>query len=148
MKLNIDTYNVYNRFNAPTFVEFSLPWAPSVNNVWQVGKTKGRSTVYLSEKYKEFLSDVRVLSLQGKIPAVKIAPSYKVVIHCYPPNARKYDIDNRVKATFDALTRIGFWEDDSLVHEVTAKKEPIRKEGGLIKISVESDYQWTCSNRE
>jgi len=128
-------------------VEFFLPWAPSTNHVWQVGKRDGRASVYRSQKYDTFLNDVRALAFLGKIPAIERAPSYKVVLSCYPPNARKYDIDNRIKATLDALTRIGFWEDDALVNEVTAKKCQIKK-GGLMKISVESDFRWSCDQKE
>ncbi len=52
-----------------------------------------------------------------------------------PPTLRKYDIDNRCKAVFDALSMSGFWLDDEQIDSLSIKKgEKIK--GGLITIRV------------
>ncbi len=123
-------------------VKFWTPWPPSTNRVWKVGKDdRGRGTVFRSSKYDGFIHDVRALACAGDIPPIKRAPYYTLSIQCYPPDRRKYDVDNRLKATQDALTRVGFWEDDSLVVAVTIdKNSPI--EGGMLGVIVTALDDW------
>lgn len=47
---------------------------------------------------------------------------YCVTIDLFPPNRRIYDADNRIKTLLDAMTRCGFWADDSLVNEIIVRK--------------------------
>lgn len=56
-----------------------------------------------------------------------------VTVH---PRRRSGDVDNRIKSVLDALTYSGFWEDDKVVAEVTARFGRPDKEGcTLIEIT-------------
>lgn len=100
-------------------VEFALPWPPSTNNIWRVGKSFSKDwtkpRVYRSAAYETFLGRVFAAACDGHIPALKRSVLFDVELSFIPPNLQKYDVDNRVKATFDALTKIGFWKDDAQV---------------------------------
>lgn len=95
-----------------------VPFPPSANRMWRVGR--GQS--YLSKEYKEFIKEVRLEWLARNREGWRTSGRFTVSIKLFPPNRRRYDVDNRIKPTLDALTRAGVWDDDSLVETVTASK--------------------------
>ena len=127
-------------------VSFTLPWPPSTNRVWRVGKTVGgcngnrltKPRVYKSEPYEKFLGTVFATACDEKIPAVKKSPYYAVFIWLFPPSSTgRYDADNRAKAVLDALTKIGMWKDDSQVVELTILKAKSQaKKPGFVKVQI------------
>lgn len=56
-------------------------------------------------------------------------------IECHMPDKRRRDLDNLQKAAFDALTKAGFWLDDSQVVDYRVLKMPVVK-GGRLEITV------------
>ena len=50
----------------------------------------------------------------------------------YPRDRRKQDIDNRIKALWDALTDAGVYEDDSQIDVLIVQRGEIRKGGGCL----------------
>ena len=58
-----------------------------------------------------------------------------VTIELCPPNNRPFDIDNRVKATLDALTHAKVWVDDSQVDMLTVWRSDI-VEGGKCFVTI------------
>ena len=90
-------------------ITLRLPWAPTINSAWK----HARGRTYLSKEYNAFLRNVAALNIQP-IPY----DACRVEIILFPPHYRIWDIDNRVKTTLDALTRVGFWKDDSIVHDL------------------------------
>ena len=58
------------------------------------------------------------------------------------PHTAKPDIDNLVKALFDALTNVGIWRDDSQVFDTHVMKFYHRK-GGLASCKVEIEFEET-----
>jgi crossover junction endodeoxyribonuclease RusA len=56
----------------------------------------------------------------------------QVHLTLHPPTLRKYDIDNFCKATFDALSHAGFWEDDEQIDSLSIKKAEKIKGGKVI----------------
>jgi len=54
------------------------------------------------------------------------------------PHAKKPDLDNLLKAVMDAMTEVGVWQDDSLVHATEASKWYACKEKTGAEITVET----------
>lgn len=97
-------------------IVLELPFAPSVNRLWRVGRGK---KMYKSKVYEEWIDVCRLLILRNK--TVPILGSYKLCIIAVKPDRRRRDIDNLIKAVSDVLQDTGLIEDDSLCQEVTAK---------------------------
>lgn len=55
-----------------------------------------------------------------------------VYIRFHPPCNRRRDLDNYTKATLDALTHAGFWEDDSQIDKLTISRAEKINKGRLV----------------
>jgi Holliday junction resolvase RusA-like endonuclease len=95
-----------------------LPYAPSVNHYYQrVGRR-----VFLSQKGREFREQVQVI-LQSL--AVKpLDGPLGVFVDLYPPDRRKRDCDNVIKALLDALQHGGAYADDCQIVRLVVTKHP------------------------
>jgi crossover junction endodeoxyribonuclease RusA len=102
-------------------IELLLPWPPSVNHYWgQVGKSR-----FISRRGKEFRASVieaceGVIALEGRL-AVHIA--------LFPPDHRKRDVDNVLKALLDACEHAGCYESDSQIDELHITRQEVKKGG-------------------
>ena len=97
-------------------IVFSLPFAPSVNRLWRVGRNK---KMYKSKVYEDWINVTRQLIYTGKHKP--ILGEYRLTIEAVKPDKRRRDIDNIIKAVSDVLQATGLIEDDSLCQEVTAR---------------------------
>ena len=100
--------------------ELRLPWPPSLNRYYRaVG-----SRVLISSEGRRYREEViRIMRMSG-VPRHEM--KLRITIHAYPPDRRRRDIDNLLKATFDALQHGGAYSDDSQIVELHAwKHEPI-----------------------
>jgi crossover junction endodeoxyribonuclease RusA len=107
----------------------SLPFPPSVNRLWRVGKGK---RVYKDPSYTRWISQC-----EAEIFSLRLTPilgSYRLQIDATRPDKRKRDIDNIIKAVSDVLQHTGIIENDHLCLEVMARWV---KDGPPILISVE-----------
>lgn len=50
----------------------------------------------------------------------------------YPKDRRKQDIDNRIKALWDALTDAGVFDDDEQIDVLMVQRGAIKKNGGCL----------------
>ena len=118
-------------------VRIILEWdgvPPSTNRVWR--NTRGKT--YLSPEVIRYRQKVAA-EMFGALPS-----PWKWVgvdISISPPDRRRFDIDNRTKALFDALTHCGFWWDDECVVEFKVVRRPPRK-GGVTRMEI-----YGCSDR-
>jgi crossover junction endodeoxyribonuclease RusA len=76
---------------------FFLPWPPSANGMWRA--LKGRNI--LSERYRLW-RETASKTLIAQRPKPVLGP-VRVAIALSPPDARAYDLDNRVKPILDLL---------------------------------------------
>lgn len=106
----------------------SLPYPPSVNHYWQRNKNGGmriskaglafRETVgYAYHMMKGFSGDV------------------SLHIVAYPPDKRRRDLDNTLKAIGDALQHAGLIVDDFQIQDLRIIRGPVRA-GGEIYVTV------------
>ena len=84
-------------------IRFTLPWPPSVNNYWH----RNGKTIYVSKRGKEFRNEVYYLCRQYK-DAFDCDAALAMFIWVYPPDKRKRDLDNLLKATCDSLEYVAF----------------------------------------
>jgi len=110
---------------------FILPYPPSVNGYWRAFRNRQIISKRGREYVKAVDSEMHRMNLHGKSLSCPI--KFKMVIN--PPTLRSYDVDNFTKGVFDALSKCGFWVDDSQVKILTVIKGEKVKDGN-VKIDV------------
>ena len=112
--------------------EFELPYPPSLNSYYRhVG-----SKVLISERGRAYRSEVervvRTLRAGGSLWPEALSGRLWLMVAMNPPDNRRRDIDNILKATLDALTHAGLWCDDSQVDRLTIERGVRVVEGSLV----------------
>jgi crossover junction endodeoxyribonuclease RusA len=115
-----------------------LPFPPSVNRLWR--QFKGR-TILSAEgrKYRKAVADsLYVAKYQhGDVMATWGCPdAFSVHIKAFMPDARRRDLDNLLKASLDALTHTGLWEDDSQIKRLTIEHCGIDRDNPRLEVGV------------
>ncbi len=108
----------------------TLPMPPSVNHYWRFG----RGRFYVAEKGMEFrravcakFRDTCAAPLEGNV---------SIEIYVYPPDKKRRDLDNILKALLDALAYAKVYADDSQVSHIDVQRCEVVK-GGKIVVRVE-----------
>ena len=97
----------------------TLPWPPSINHYWR----HTRNGHYISAEGKAYRDRVRTaVALAG---AQTLAGRVAVTIAAYPPDRRKRDLDNVLKALLDALTHAGLWTDDEQIDDLRIVRDRV-----------------------
>jgi crossover junction endodeoxyribonuclease RusA len=87
----------------------------------------------ISKAGKEFKAQVSDYVNEYRVPKLGAARlEMKVVL--YPRDKRKQDIDNRIKALWDALGDAGVFEDDEQIDVLIVERGEIKKGGGCLVI--------------
>lgn len=90
-------------------LEIELPHPPSVNHYWR--HCKGRH--FISKEGREYRQYVTIAVKNSRIDMIRKPVKLAVEIEWHPPDRRRRDVDNIVKALFDALQHGGAVEDDN-----------------------------------
>lgn len=113
-------------------ISLVLPFPPSVNACWR--NVNGRTLI--SEKGRKFRgSAIVAIYEQLKRKPIAITQPVSVKVKMYPPTNHKRDIDNYLKAPFDALTHANIWKDDDQVKKVEMEWCEVVK-GGRFEITI------------
>lgn len=105
-----------------------LPWPPSVNHYWGVrGKVR-----FLTKRGKEFRQAVAEAVAEA---GIKMTGRLFVAVALYPPNRIRRDIDNSMKALFDALQHAGCYDDDEQIDKMLVVRAPVQS-GGLCRLVI------------
>jgi crossover junction endodeoxyribonuclease RusA len=94
----------------PGTIRLELPWPPSVNHYY-VHTRKGQT--FIGPEGVKFLRIVVTACMEGDIKP--ITGKIDMTLECWPPDRRKRDLDNLLKALMDALQRGGCMADDCQV---------------------------------
>ena len=117
-------------------IDITLPWPPSVNQYWRhpsSGPLAGRHLI--SEKGRDYRTKVlNWLTVKGH--RHQLADRLDVSILCYPPDRRRRDLDNVLKAALDALVFAGVMLDDSQIDRLSIERREVHEPGHL-KIKIE-----------
>jgi crossover junction endodeoxyribonuclease RusA len=104
----------------------TLPWPPTVNTYWRY--TGSRPLI--SQKGRAYRKAVKAAMLLARVKP--ITGRLKVVVRAHPPDQRRRDLDNILKAPLDAMQHAGLYEDDSQIDRLTIERAPLEKEGRLV----------------
>ena len=110
-------------------IVLNLPLPPSVNSY----RTIFRGRMGISKAGREFKAQVSDYVVEYRVPKLgKARLEMKVVI--FPKDRRKQDIDNRIKALWDALGDAGVFDDDEQIDVLMIERGEIKKGGGVLVI--------------
>jgi crossover junction endodeoxyribonuclease RusA len=85
----------------------------------------------ISKAGREFKAQVSDYVVEYRVPKLgKARLEMKVIIH--PRDRRKQDIDNRIKALWDALGDAGVFDDDEQIDVLVIERGEIKKGGGVL----------------
>ena len=110
---------------------FELPWPPSANHYWFIVACKGGGRKVLGKKGKEFREQIKQLIGERDPRMGKLYIS----IDAFPPDRRKRDLDNLLKATLDALEAANVYEDDNQIDSIRIDRQNPRP-GGYLWITI------------
>ena len=113
------------------FVEFKLPFPPSVNRLWRISGKR----MYRSKNYTEWLRDCD-FALKPYKGFHKISTSVAVTILASRPDKRRRDLDNLAKPLLDVCQKY-FIVDDSQVSKLEMYWV---SEGEGVQITIKGNY--------
>ena len=107
-------------------IYLDLPYPPTVNHYWgQSGKRR-----FLGKKGVEFREEV--IKAFRRSMQKSVDGRLSVHIDLFPPDRRIRDIDNVVKAIFDACQHAECYENDSMIDELHIVRREIVKGGACV----------------
>lgn len=104
-------------------IQLILPWPPSINHYWlSRGNSRfiSKAGRLFRESVAEECADLGVAGLEGRL-AVHVA--------LFPPDRRKRDVDNILKALLDACEHAGCYESDSQIDELHVIRQGVHPGG-------------------
>jgi crossover junction endodeoxyribonuclease RusA len=92
----------------------------------------------ISKAGREFKLQVQDYVIENAVPKMG-DKRLQMQVTLYPRDRRKQDIDNRIKALWDALTDAGVFDDDEQIDVLMVQRGEIRKGGGCLVMIDEID---------
>lgn len=92
-----------------------LPFPPTVNHSSGPTASGGR---YLTPEHRAFRAEVALRVFAAGSPLFPPKARLAMDITIIPPDRRRFDLDNRIKAVQDALQLCGVYEDDGAIDEL------------------------------
>ncbi|GCH02967.1 phage endonuclease RUS [Escherichia coli] len=94
-------------------IEFVLPYPPTVNTYWR----RRGCTYFVSKAGERYRRDVALIVRQQRLK-LNLSGRLAIKIIAEPPDKRRRDLDNILKAPLDALTHAGLLIDDEQFDEI------------------------------
>lgn len=117
-------------------IRIQLPYPPSVNSYW---RHLGRGKHLISAEGRNYKRRVAELVLVERacrsIQRDPMRGRLVMEVVAYPPDSRRRDIDNLLKATLDALGDAGVYVDDSQIRELLIKWGD-KRAGGALDVAI------------
>ncbi len=105
----------------------SLPLPPSVNSYWGFHGHRR----FLTKDANEFKKKVADYCAEYRVPNLGAA-RIEMEVTLYFKDRRRQDIDNRIKALWDALKDAGVFNDDEQIDTLIIQRGEVRKDGGCL----------------
>jgi len=114
-------------------MKLTLPYPPSVNHYWRMA----RGRFYISPEGRAYRDAVILMLLH--MPdrrAFSKSARLKVSISLHPPDRRRRDLDNALKAILDALQYAGVYADDCQIDDLhIVRAQPVKPGVATVSIS-------------
>ncbi len=112
-------------------MRLTLPWPPSVNHYY---RRVGPRTL-ISRKGREYRREVCGLLAQGGNHEPPTTGRIALAMDAFPPDRRRRDLDNLLKAAQDSLAHGGVYEDDSQIDLLAVRRrDPVKN--GRVQIQI------------
>jgi len=112
--------------SAPNTITLTLPYPPSVNHYW---RRVGARTL-ISREGRRYRA--RVTSMLAPRRAEPLRGSLHVHVAVHPPDQRRRDLDNAMKALLDSLAHGGVYEDDGQIDRLDIQRCAVVPDGKVV----------------
>lgn len=110
-------------------VVIHLPWPPSVNHYYRTAVVKGRVVVFVSGEGKRYQEIVKQIIEREKVPT--FFGRLRLAVNAWPPDRRRRDLDNVLKAIQDSLQKCGAYKDDCQIDQLEICRQDPYGEGSV-----------------
>ena len=114
-------------------MRLTLPFPPSVNTYWR----SNRGRVHISNAGRAYRAAVIGAVIEQRPGAGFGGARLSVVVEVFPPDKRRRDLDNVLKATLDALEHAGVYDDDGQIDRLVVERGHRLPPDGLVIVTVE-----------
>lgn len=117
-------------------ITLSLPLPPSVNHYWRhltKGPLAGRTLI--SEEGRKYRKSVLTHCFAVNRSEWPVQDRISVDIELNPPDYRRRDLDNSLKALLDALQHAGLYKDDSQIDDLRIRRGKVSAVPG-VKVTI------------
>ena len=108
-----------------------LPFPPTVNSYYGTARS---GVKYVTRKGRQFRDEVEK-ALMEQVGRMELDYGIHLEVVLHPPDGRRRDLDNYMKALLDACTIGGLWEDDCLIHQLSILRGEVIK-GGKTQLEI------------
>jgi len=98
-------------------MRLELPWPPSVNHYWRYVVRGKRIVVHISKEGQSYRRNVEAALFGNKIDTFE--GPLRITIVLRPPDRRRRDLDNCLKALLDAMEHCRVFLNDSQVWQLS-----------------------------
>ena len=116
-----------------TGVTITLPWPPSVNTYYL---HVGNRTLISSKGRKYRTTVVDMVASCGQM--IRVEGRLSVAIGAHPPDRRRRDLDNVLKALLDAMQHAGIYEDDANIDRLEITRLAVQPKNGQVIVTIET----------
>lgn len=114
-------------------LSLSLPYPPSVNHYYRNIVVAGRPRTLISRQGRAYREEVRAVCSGVFRRPIEGRVAVAIILH--PPDRRRRDLDNALKALLDSLQHGGAFLDDSQIVRLSIRKDEA-VEGGRADITI------------